>query len=63
MLEIVFTSKILGLSEIGGTRHKPFEPNGKSAPAFEVAPNKNWIPNLFITDLESMKMLISSKNN
>jgi len=31
-LEIVLASKNLGLSEIGGPRHKPFKPNGKSAP-------------------------------
>jgi len=34
MLEIVSTSKILGPPEIGGPRLKPFQPNGKSAPAY-----------------------------
>jgi len=34
MLEIIFTSKILGPSEIGGPRLKPFQPNGKFAPAY-----------------------------
>jgi len=33
MLEIVLTPKILRLPEIGGPRLKPFQPNGKSAPA------------------------------
>jgi len=33
MLEIVPTLKILGPHEIGGPRLKPFQPNGKSAPA------------------------------
>jgi len=34
MLEIVSTSKILGPAEIGGPRLKPFQPNGKFAPAY-----------------------------
>ena len=34
MLEIVSTSKMLGPPEIGGPRLKPFQPNGKSAPAY-----------------------------
>jgi len=33
MLEIVLTSKILRPSKIGGFRLKPFQRNGKSAPA------------------------------
>jgi len=32
MLEIVLTPKILGPSEIGCPRLKPFEPNSKFAP-------------------------------
>jgi len=33
MLEIILTPKILGTHEIGGPWLKPFQPNGKSAPA------------------------------
>ena len=36
MLEIVFTPKMLGPPEIGGPRLKPFQPNGKSAPALST---------------------------
>jgi len=32
MLEIVLTPKILGPTEIGGPKLKPFQPNGTSAP-------------------------------
>jgi len=33
MLEIVLTPEILGPPKIGGRRLKPFQPEGKSAPA------------------------------
>jgi len=33
MLEIVLTPKILRPPKIGGPRRKPFQPNGKPAPA------------------------------
>ena len=36
MLEIVLTSKRLGPPKIRGPRLKPFKPNGKSAPGYNL---------------------------